>query len=174
MAIDITHYQDLLTEKNYVACYLGLQREKDSADKDRLVGLLISKIVDELGESSSKGKKEQAIYLRSTLAWIFKDIPEMYHIYKSQIRLASDRNDPLNNFVKGVQNFSDMASGKKSFQEGVEDAVTDVKESIENSDVGEHINDIFGNLQEGFRKGVESLNKALDPESDDSDSDSRS
>ncbi len=180
---------NMIAERNYVAAYLAI---KDSGlsdvERHEYTGTLVTKIVDELGDCSRRNERERVTYLRSLLAWIFRDVPGLSSLYREQLRLANTRGDLASDVYQGFKNFNEIASGRKGVSEGIEETVDQVRRNLEDAadnlragDAGESVRSFVSAAETGIRDGLtqmgrifEQLNQASTqrrPETDTSDDD---
>ena len=147
--------KDYLSEKNYVAACLSLKNiEIDDMDKYEVTGEVAKCVVADL---ASEKNREKVLYLRSVLIWLFKDVPGLASVYREQLRLASNAANPVRDFVRGVQTFSDMATGGKSAD--IEETVDDIAENLRPEAIQEKVKDFFSqagvDIDEGIKKATD-------------------
>ncbi len=121
-----------MRERNYIAAYqyIRMVRPAEPAYSE-YAGTLVGAVIEELGRINKREQPDRVIYLRSILAWIFRDIPGLSALYREQLRGTSGGGDPVSEVYRGVRNFNDVASGRKSFSDGFEDAFQQIRDNVE-------------------------------------------
>jgi hypothetical protein len=158
------HVTRLISERNYVGAYLYLKEaELERAEYLELVGSLTAAIIDELSKTR-RDDRERIYYLRSVLAWIFRDVPGLSSLYREQIRSAKGGSDLLEGLFRGVKNVGDVASGRKTMSDGIQDAAEDARRNVEDaadavrgSDAGARIGEFLSSAERGIKTGIEQL-----------------
>ncbi|GAB6091286.1 hypothetical protein [Spirochaeta dissipatitropha] len=154
----------LMEEKNYLAAILLLREiPQYSEDRQELPGLIAERLIEEI-DSLSREKKERRLYLRSLLQMLMREVPGLAAIYRDQVRASSGENDPMQQVYKNVKNWSDVASGKKSFRDGVDDTAENVQqgfeqagESIRSGEFSENLKGFFNVAEQGIQSGLKTL-----------------
>lgn len=157
----------MIDDQNYVAAYMTVKQSGLSdLDQTEYTGKIASTIVDELGRCSRREERERAIYLRSILAWIFRDVPGLSSLYREQIRLVHSRGDFATDMYEGFKTINDVASGRKGFSEGMEDTVDKVRRSIEDAaenfrsgDPSEGVRNFVSAAEHGLRDGLNQMGR---------------
>lgn len=152
----------MIDDHNFVAAYMAVKQSGLSElDRTELAGLIVARIVDDLGRSTRRDERERAIYLRSLLAWIFRDIPGLSSLYREQVRLVHNRGDLATDMYQGLKNINDVASGRKGFNEGLEDTVNQVRDNLEDAaeslrsgDASESVRKFMSAAETGLRDGL--------------------
>lgn len=147
--------KDYLKEKNYLAACLTLKNiEMDDIDKYELTGEVAKYVVSDL---AAEKNREKILYLRSVLVWLFKDVPGLASVYREQLRMASGTPNPVRDFMRGVQTFSDLATGGKSVD--VEEAVDGMSEALKPEAIQEKVKDFFSqagvDIDEGIKRATD-------------------
>lgn len=153
-----------LTEKNYVGAYLLLRESQlDRAVRYEYTGRIAATVVDELSRTR-RDDRERIYYLRSLLAWIFKDVPGLAALYREQLRGTTGGNDWLGGFARGVNNIGDVASGRKTVGNGLQDAADDAyrqaeraAEQFAGTETGAQVNEFLSAAERGIRDGIGQL-----------------
>ena len=113
----------LIADSNYLGAAQYLKNlSLDSPERSAIMGKVISAVVDDLSLARGKGNRERTVYLRSVLSWLLRDYPGLASMYREQLRIASGNTDVLPELARGVRNLGDVFSGKKTVQEGMDDA----------------------------------------------------
>jgi hypothetical protein len=154
----------LITDRNYLGAQLFLKEaELEKDERDELMGMLATSVVDELSRTR-RDDRERLVYLRSILAWILREIPGLGSLYREQLRAATGGGDVLTEFTRGLRNFGDVASGRKSVGEGFSDAAEDARRNFEDAgerfrsgESGERVNEFFEAAEKGIRQGLDQL-----------------
>lgn len=149
-------FEELLASRNYLGAYHYL-KELDSPGPERaaFVGILAQAIADDLA-SQARTNKEKIVFLRTVLSYVLKDFPGLASLYREQLRMAQGGGDPFAEVLRGVRNLGDVASGRKSLEEGFEDAAEDFKERVE-QDLGKSLNTLGKEAQKSIKAGIESI-----------------
>lgn len=114
---------ELVDEQNYLGAAQYLREtETDKSMRSARMGTVVEAVIRDLDKARSRSDRERVVYLRSVLAWLLKEFPGLASIYREQLRVASGGNDVLPDLARGFRNVNDVLSGKKTVQEGVEDA----------------------------------------------------
>ena len=158
------HVTRLIGERNYVGAHLYLKEaELERAEYLELVGSVAGAIIDELS-MTRRDDRERVYYLRSLLAWIFRDVPGLSALYREQVRESKGGTDVLGGLFRGVRNIGDVASGRKSVSEGIQDAAEDARRNVEDateaareSDAGARIGEFLSFAEKGIRDGLDQL-----------------
>ena len=156
------HYEDtrarvkrLIREQNYVAAQTVANAYPDPDHRAELAGMVIEAIASEL--SQNRLPRERAVYLRSLLVWVFRDFPGLASIYREQVRIAAGQSTGFD-WLEGVRNMSDVASGRKSFEAGVEDTVESVRRNVENAD---EVRDFFSEAGKNISGALDEFGKVF-------------
>ena len=150
--------KDYLREKNYLAACLTLKNiELDDIDKYELTGEVAKYVVSDL---ASEKNREKVLYLRSVLVWLFKDVPGLASVYREQLRMASGTHNPVRDFVRGVQTFSDIATGGKSVD--MEETVDDIAENLKPEAIQEKVKDFFSQAGVDIDEGIKRASDFFD------------
>ncbi len=153
-------------EKNYLAAYMTVKNGGLTEDeKIETTGRLVTKILDDLSLDSIKKNPERAVYLRSLLAWIFRDVPGLSSLYREQLRGVQDGGDPMMTLYKNLRVLNDVATGKKSFAEGVEESVDAVRRGFEDAphgDVSDSMKGFAEKAEDGVRRGFQQFTEFFD------------
>lgn len=153
-----------LDDKNFMGAYLLLRESSiDRAARYEYTGRIAATLVDELSRTR-RDDRERIYYLRSLLAWIFRDVPGLAPLYREQLRAAAGGVDMLGGLARGVSNISDVAGGRKSVRDGIQDAADDAYRSAEyaadefsSSETGEQVNHFLSAAEQGIRDGLTQL-----------------
>lgn len=160
----------MIAERNYVAAYLAI---KDSGlsdvERHEYTGTLVTKIVDELGECSRRNERERVTYLRSLLAWIFRDVPGLSSLYREQLRLANTKGDFASDVYQGFKSFNEIAGGRKGVAEGIEETVDQVRRNLEDAadnfrsgDTSESVRSFVSAAEAGIRDGLTQMGRLFE------------
>lgn len=160
------HVTRLIAECNYVGAYLSAKDDSfDALEQKELVGAIAASVVDELSKTR-RDDRERVLYLRSVLAWVFRDVPGLSALYREQLREArgGGGGDFLGPLVRGMQNVGDVATGRKSVQEGLQDAadearrgVEETAESLRSSEPGAKAAEFLSFAEQRIRQGLDQL-----------------
>ena len=158
------HLNRLITDRNYLGAQLFLKEvELDTDERNELLGVLATAVVDELSRTR-RDDRERLIYLRSILAWILREVPGLGSMYREQLRQASGGGDLLGEFSRGLRNLGDVASGRKSVDEGVTEAAEDARRNFEDAaerfrsgESAEGVNEFLSAAEKGIRQGIDQL-----------------
>jgi hypothetical protein len=170
---DKEFYDELIEDGNYLGAAQFL-REIDlpRARRSAYTGKIVQAVIRDLGSARSKNDREKVVYLRSVLAWLLKEYPGLASIYREQLRLATGGRDVLPEFARGVRNMGDVLSGKKTVQEGMEDAAEPLESFTDQAgnfirDGLNQVGEFFAGLNRGFdsdETGPAGERKAADAE----------
>lgn len=158
----------LLSEKNFVGAHLYIRRaDVDVAEREELIGRLAASIVDELSQTRRENR-ERLVYLRGVLAWVLREVPGLAPLYREQLQLSMGRTDLFGELAKGVRNLGDVAAGRKSFQEGVQEAsdgfrrnAEDAGERMRSDPNGARMTEFFSSAERGIREGLDQFSEML-------------
>lgn len=118
-----TDFERLLSDRNYIAAYQYLKSSRlEEPRYSEYSGRIVSAVLLELSRTNKRDDPERQVFLRSILAWIFRDIPGLASIYREQVRIAQGANDPVSGVYQGLRTLNDVAAGRKSVSEGIEEA----------------------------------------------------
>ncbi len=149
-------FEDLLEKGNYLGAYHYLKSlEIPKEEKSALMGSVIQAIVQELS-SQPRSNKERIIFLRSVLNYALKEYPGLAGMYREHIRLAQGKEDFFSDVFKGVRNAADVVTGRKTLEEGFEDAAEDVKETFEGA-VGTSWEDMARDAEKTLKQGIDQI-----------------
>lgn len=154
----------LVGDRNYLGAQLYLkQAELEPDDRDELMGMLATAVVDELSRTR-RDDRERIVFLRSILAWILREVPGLGSFYREQLRSLQGGNGLLPEIGRGFRNFSDVASGRKSVSEGISEAADDARRTFEDAadrmrteDGNDRVNDFLSSAEQGIRQGLDQL-----------------
>ena len=157
----------MIDEQNFVAAYMVVKQSGLSdLDRTEMAGQIVARIVDDLSRCTRREERERAIYLRSLLAWVFRDIPGLSSLYREQVRLVHNRGDFATDMYQGLKNINDVASGRKGFGEGLEDTVSQVRQNLEDAaenfrsgDPSESVRSFMSAAETGLRDGLSQVGK---------------
>lgn len=141
-----------LEEGNYVAACLFIKNETLPNDVSyEITGEIAKHVVEKLAVEKNK---EKILYLRSILVWLFKDVPGLASVYREQLRLASGGPNFTREFMKGVRDFADIATGggSEAFGEKVEEASENLKPEAIQEKVKDFFADAGLDVDEGIQK----------------------
>jgi hypothetical protein len=175
------HVTRLIENSNHLGAYLylkdaGLEHE----EYVELVGELAGAVVNELS-GTRREDKERIYFLRSILAWILRDVPGLGSLYREQLRESRSGAGAglLGSVARGVRNAGDVATGKKSVSEGLQDAAEDVRQNMEDAadsvksgEAGAKLNEFLNSAETGVRQGLDQLGdffRTLNEQSDDTE-----
>lgn len=158
------HLTRLITDKNYLGAQLYLkQAELETEERNELLGMLAASVVDELSRTRREDR-ERIVYLRSVLAWILREIPGLGSLYREQLRGAVGGADLLSEMARGFRNFGDVASGRKSVGDGLNEAADDARRNFEDTaerfrsgESGDRVNEFISGAEKGIRQGLDQL-----------------
>ena len=153
-------------ERNYLAAYMTVKNGGLTEDeKIETTGRLVTEILDDLSLDSIKKNPERVVYLRSLLAWIFRDVPGLSSLYREQLRGVQDGGDPMMTLYKNLRILNDVATGKKSFAEGVEESIDAVRRGVEDAQsagVSDSMKEFAEKAESGMRRGFQQFNEFFD------------
>jgi hypothetical protein len=141
-----------LEDQNYVAACLFIKKEDIPEDaRNEISGEVAKHVVENL---ATEKNKEKIIYLRSILVWLFKDIPGLASVYREQLRLSADNANMMRDFVRGVRNFADVATGgeSESLGEKIDEATENLKPEAMQEKVKDFFSDAGIDLDDGMKK----------------------
>ena len=158
------HVTRLIADRNYLGAHLYLKKtDLDPDERDELMGVLVGAVGDELSRTR-RDDRERLIYLRSLLAWILRDVPGLGSLYREQLRAANGRADLMSEFTRGFRNLSDVASGRKSVEDGISEATEDARRGFEETaerfrsgESRENVDQMLDAAQKGIRQGIDQL-----------------
>ncbi len=158
------HLTRLITDKNYLGAQLYLkQAELETEERNELLGMLATSVVDELSRTR-RDDRERIVYLRSVLAWILREVPGLGSLYREQLRGAVGGPDLLSEMARGLRNFGDVASGRKSVGDGLNEAADDARRNFEDTaerfrsgESGDQVNEFIAGAEKGIRQGLDQL-----------------
>lgn len=158
------HLTRLMSDRNYLGAQLYLKdAELDDDERNELLGMLASGVVDELSRTR-RDDRERIVYLRSVLAWILREVPGLGSMYREQLRQVSGSNDLLSQFTRGIRNFGDVAAGRKSVGEGFNEAADDARRNFEDvtdrmrsGESGDQVSEFLSSAERGIRQGLDQL-----------------
>ena len=150
-------FEDLISGKNYLGAYHYLKElDIPKAERSAYAGITAQAIADDLA-SQARSNRERIVFLRSLLTYVLKDFPGLASLYREQLRIAQGREDLLGDLFRGVRNAADVAAGRKSIEEGVEDAAEDFKETLDQN-LGGGFENLAKDAEKTLRAGIESIN----------------
>jgi len=139
---DNSYFDRVLAARNYIAAYQYIKRQHPpEPEYSEYSGSLVSAVIDELSKVNKREEPDRVVYLRSILSWVFRDIPGLSSLYREQLRGGSSGGDTVSEVYRGIRNMNDVASGRKSLGEGVEDAFEQMRDNFEK---------VAGELRERF------------------------
>ena len=159
--------EQMIDEQNFVAAYMAVKQSGlEDLDRTEMAGQIVARIVDDLGQCTRREERERAIYLRSLLAWIFRDIPGLSSLYREQVRLVHNRGDFATDMYQGFKNINDVASGRKGFSEGLEDTTNQIRQNLEDAaenfrsgDASESVRSFMTAAETGLRDGLAQMGR---------------
>jgi hypothetical protein len=165
----------LINSRNYLGAQLYLKEvELEKEERNELLGSLATAVVDELSKTR-RDDQERIIFLRSILAWILREVPGLGSLYREQLRGATSRGGILPDIGRGFRNFTDVASGRKSVEQGISEAADDARRTFEDAadrmrteGSGDQVSDFLSSAERGIRDGLDQLGaffRALNEES---------
>lgn len=126
--LDKEYFERLLAEQNYIAAYQYIKTNRlAEPEHSEYAGKLVGAVVEELSRVNKREDQDRIAYLRTILSWVFRDIPGLSGLYREQIRGGSS-GDAVSEVYRGFRNLNDVANGRKTFGEGMEDAFQQVRE----------------------------------------------
>ncbi len=163
---DKSHFERLVRERNYIAAYQYIKMTRPPEPEfSEHAGALASSIIEELARTNKREEADRVVFLRSILAWVFRDIPGLSTLYREQLRGAGSGGDPMSEVYRGVRNLNDMANGRKSVSEGIEDAFHQIRENVER--VADQVRDRYNEYSRGGgTHGAEESGERPDPVND--------
>lgn len=137
-----------MRDRNYIAAYQYIKMTRPPEPEfSEHAGELASAIIAELGKTNKREEPDRVVFLRSILAWVFRDIPGLSTLYREQLRGSGGIGDPMSEVYRGVRNLNDMAYGRKSVSEGIEDAFSQIRENVER--VADQVRDRYNEYSRG-------------------------
>lgn len=160
----------MVEKRNYVGAYMAVKQSAlAELDRTEIVGEMVSAIVDELSSVTRRQERERAIYLRSILAWIFRDFPGLSSLYREQVRLVHNRGDIASDMYQGFKNINDVASGRKAVSEGIEETVDQVRQNLEDAaesfragDTSESFHSFVSAAETGIRDSLTQMGRLFE------------
>jgi hypothetical protein len=146
----------MMKSHNYLGAYEVLkQLDISKAERAAYVGEILQAAIEDLA-ISSKQSKEKTIYLRTIITYVSKEFPGLANLYREQLRIATGKDDLFTELFKGAKNVGDVATGKKTLEEGVEQAKEDIQTGFE-SMFGTSVDSIAKEAGTFFSQGLEQL-----------------
>ncbi len=145
-------FSELISDGNYLGAAQYLREiSLPKAQRSAHMGKVVQAVIQDLGAARSRSDRERVVFLRSVLAWLLKEYPGLGSLYREQLRLASGGTDVLPELARGVRNMGDVLSGKKTVQEGMEDAAEPLESLADQAgnfirDGLNQVGDFFANL----------------------------
>ncbi len=160
--------ENLMQQKNFLSAVLLLQESQlDTAVKHELLGRIAEQVVTEI-DATRREQRERRVFLRSLLQMIFREVPGLAAVYRDQVRAVTGEGDPMQQMYKNVKNWSDVASGRKSVRDGMDDTAESVRqgfeeagESVRNGEFSENFRGFLNLAEQGFRAGLKSIDEVL-------------
>ena len=143
----------LLRERNYVGAYSVVRAMSNPDDRAEYAGLVAEALAQEL--STPRLARERAVYIRSLLVWVFRDFPGLSALYREQLRIAAGRSTGFD-VLEGVRNIQDIATGRKTFEEGVGDTVESVRQGVESN---EGVREFFDRAGENVKDAIDQFGR---------------
>ena len=159
------HVERLIGNSNYVAAHLFIREaELEREEYIELVGMVAGSVADELSRTR-RDDRERLCFLRSTLAWILRDVPGLGSLYREQLREARGGGGGIvESVARGIRNAGDIAAGRKSVSEGLEDVADDVRQNVgtaadavSSGEAASLFNEFLANAETGVRDGLDQL-----------------
>ena len=151
--------EQLISAGDYLSAYLSIREEK--ALQQVYIGRIVNAVVDELSQQTSRGNRERLYYLRSLLLWIFRDVPGLAPIYRSQLRegLFAEGSPDLLRLLRNLGGSvgRNVPRSPEEAAEGVKQTVDDVVDDIKSGNADRRMKDIFGLAEEGLRTGMKGV-----------------
>lgn len=167
----IDRIQEMIRDNNFVAAYTTIKESRlDDIDKTELSGKLVARIVDELSRCTKREDREKAVYLRTILAWVFRDIPGLSTLYREQLRLAHrGEGDFATDLYRNFRNISDVAGGRKSVAEGFEETAENIRvgfeeatENLRSGDPTETVRTFMSTAETTIKDGLEQFGRLFE------------
>lgn len=153
---DEEFFLTMMKSHNYLGAYEVLkQLDISKAERAAYAGEILQAAIEDLAVSS-KQSKEKTIYLRTIITYVSKEFPGLANIYREQLRIATGRDDVFAELFKGAKNVGDVATGKKTLEEGVEQAKEDIQSGFE-SMFGTSVESITKDAETFLTQGLEQL-----------------
>ncbi|TVQ22108.1 MAG: hypothetical protein EA383_16035 [Spirochaetaceae bacterium] len=129
----IERIKGMIRDSNYVAAYTAIKESRlDELDRTELTGSMVAQIVDELSRCTKREDRERAVYLRTLLSWVFRDVPGLSALYREQLRLAHrSEGDFATGLYRNFRTMSDVAGGRKTIAEGFEETAENLRTGFE-------------------------------------------
>jgi hypothetical protein len=161
-------FSRLTREGNFLGAGMMLKhRTLSEEDEAERAGELAGAIVEELSSLDRRQDKERILYLRSILAWLFRDIPGLSSLYREQLQAAEGApTGPMSDLYRNLRNFADVASGRKKFSEGAEETAENMRRNFEQatenlSSGNEGFEQFVQAAEEGFKGGFAQFGELL-------------
>lgn len=160
----------MIRDANFLGAGMLLKKRGMSEEEEaERAGELAGAIVDELARLDRRQDRERILYLRSVLAWLFRDIPGLSSLYREQLQAAEGGNTgPMADIYRNLRTFADVASGRKKFSEGAEETAENLRRNFEDaaeSFSSGRANDSFDQFvqtaEEGFKGGFAQFGELL-------------
>lgn len=167
----IDRIQEMIRDNNYVAAYTTIKESRlDDIEKTELSGKLVARIVDELSRCTKREDREKAVYLRTILSWVFRDIPGLSTLYREQLRLAHrGEGDFATDLYRNFRNISDVAGGRKSVAEGFEETAENIRvgfeeatENLRSGDPTETVRTFMSAAETTIKDGLEQFGRLFE------------
>lgn len=167
----IDRIQEMIRDNNYVAAYTTIKESRlDDIEKAELSGKLVARVVDELSRCTKREDKEKAVYLRTILSWVFRDIPGLSTLYREQLRLAHrGEGDFATDLYRNFRNISDVAGGRKSVAEGFEETAENIRvgfeeatENLRSGDPTETVRTFMSAAETTIKDGLEQFGRLFE------------
>ena len=153
---DEEFFLTMMQSHNYLGAYEVLkQLDISKAERAAYAGEILQAAIEDLAVSS-KQSKEKTIYLRTIITYVSKEFPGLANIYREQLRIATGRDDVFAELFKSAKNVGDVATGKKTLEEGVEQAKEDIQTGFE-SMFGTSVESITKDAETFLTQGLEQL-----------------
>jgi hypothetical protein len=157
-----TFFMTMMKNKNYLGAYEALKGfDIPKSERSAYAGEILQATIEDLA-ISAKHSKEKTIYLRSVVTYISREFPGLANVYREQLRFAFGKDDLFTEIFKGAKNVSDVATGKKTFEEGVDQAKDDLQSGFE-SMFGTSVDSLTKDAEKFISQGLEQLSSLFGP-----------
>ncbi len=164
----IERIKSMIQDSNYVAAYTAIKESSlEKLDRTELTGTMVARIVDELSRCTKREDRERAVYLRTLLSWIFRDVPGLSTLYREQLRLAHrSEGDFATGLYRNFRTMSDVAGGRKTIAEGLEETAENLRTGFEEAadnlragDPSESVKSFMNAAENTIKDGLEQFGR---------------
>ncbi len=163
---ELDHIRDMINNGNYLGAGRRiLNLHEGEPERDDLLGEMAMAAVDELNNLSPRSNGEKIYYLRSVLAWIFREVPGLSFLYRDQLKYSNPGIESVFDFFKKRTHFpsspEDAVETVKETVENIKQTVDDASEKISKEDIRKTTDDILQQAEKGIKDGVNMVSDFL-------------